>query len=79
VRIVEALTKEHAKTSLGAHLRTVQRVKTNKATVSCEEEVCIWTGQAGEGVERSTVYRHEDGRGEARLREEFDPMDIVVI
>jgi hypothetical protein len=79
VRIVEALTKEHAKTSLWAHLRTVQRVETNKATISREEEVCIGTGQVGEGVERSTVYRHEDGRGEARFREEFDPVDIVVI
>jgi hypothetical protein len=54
-------------------------VETNKATIGREEEVCIGTGQAGEGVERSTVYRHEDGRGEARLREEFDPVDIVVI
>jgi hypothetical protein len=79
VGIVEALTKKHAQTSLRAHLRTVQRVETNKATVSREEEVCIRTGQAGEGVERSTVYRHEDRGGEARLREEFNPVDIVVI
>jgi hypothetical protein len=79
VRIVEALTKEHAKTPLWAHLRTVQRVETNQATISREEEVGIGTGQTGEGVERSTVYRHKDGRGEMRLREEFDPVDIVVI
>jgi hypothetical protein len=47
--------------------------------VGREEEVCIGTGQAGEGVESGTVYRHEDRRGEARLREELDPVDIVVI
>jgi hypothetical protein len=77
--IVETLTEEHAQTSLRAHLRTVQRVETNETTVSREEEVGIRTGQAGEGVERSTVDRHEDGGGEARLREEFNPVDIVVI
>jgi hypothetical protein len=54
-------------------------VETDKATVGREEEVCIRTGQAGEGVESSIVYRHKDGRGEARLREELDPVDIVVI
>jgi hypothetical protein len=71
VRIVEVLTKEHTKTSLWAHLRMVHRVKTNKATIGREEEVCIGTSQAGEGVECSTVYCYEDGRGEARLREEY--------
>jgi hypothetical protein len=54
-------------------------METDKTTIGGEEEICIGTGQAGEGVEGSTVDSHKDGRGEARLREELDPVDIVVI
>jgi hypothetical protein len=77
--IVDTLTEEHAQTSLRAHLRTVQRVETNETTVSREEEVGIRTGQARKGIERSTIDSHEDGGGKARLGEEFNPVDIVVI
>jgi hypothetical protein len=54
-------------------------VKADEATIGREEEICIGTGQAGEGVEGSAVYSHKDWRGEARLWEELDPMNIVVI
>jgi hypothetical protein len=50
-----------------------------EATISCKEEIGIGTIQTGEGVESGTVYSNKDGRREARLREELDPMNIVVI
>jgi hypothetical protein len=49
------------------------------ATISCKEEIGIGTIQTGEGVESGTVHSNKDGRREARLREELDPMNIVVI
>jgi hypothetical protein len=54
-------------------------MEADKATIGREEEICVGTSQAGEGIEGSTVYSHKDWRGEARLREELDPVDIVVI
>jgi hypothetical protein len=77
--IVETLTEEHAQTSLRARLRTVQRVETNETTVSREEEIGIRTSQARQGIECNTINGHEDGGGKARLGEEFNPVDIVVI
>jgi hypothetical protein len=77
--IVDTLTEEHAQTSLRARLRTVQRVETNETTVGREEEIGIRTSQARKGIERNTINGHEDGGGKARLGEELNPVDIVVI
>jgi hypothetical protein len=54
-------------------------VEADKATIGREEEISVGTVQAGESVEGSAVYSNKDWRGEARLREELDPMNIVVI
>jgi hypothetical protein len=54
-------------------------VEAYEATVSCKEEVGIGTSQTGKGIESGTVHSNKDGRGETGLREEFNPMNIVVI
>jgi hypothetical protein len=54
-------------------------METDEATIGCKEEIGIGTVQAGKGVEGSAVYSYKDWRGEARLPEELDPMNIVVI
>jgi hypothetical protein len=54
-------------------------VEADEATIGREEEIGIGTVQTGKGVEGSTVHSNKDWRGEARLREELDPMNIVVI
>jgi hypothetical protein len=54
-------------------------METDEATIGCKEEIGIRTVQTGKGVEGSAVHSNENGRGEARLWEELDPMNIVVI
>jgi hypothetical protein len=54
-------------------------VEADEATIGREEEISVGTIQAGEGVKGSAVYSNKDWRGEARLRKELDPMNIVVI
>jgi hypothetical protein len=54
-------------------------VEAYEATISCKEEIGIGTIQMGEGVKSGTVHSNKDGRREVRLREELDPMNIVVI
>jgi hypothetical protein len=54
-------------------------VEAYEATISCKEEIGIGTVQTGEGVEGGAVHSNKDRRREARLREELDPMNIVVI
>jgi hypothetical protein len=54
-------------------------VEADEATIGREKEIGVGTVQMGKGVEGSTVHSNKDWRGEARLREELDPMNIVVI
>jgi hypothetical protein len=54
-------------------------VETDEAMIGCEEEIGIGTVQTGEGIEGSAIHCDKDGRGEVGLREELDPMNIVVI
>jgi hypothetical protein len=54
-------------------------VEAYKATISCKEEIGIGTIQTGKGIESGTIHSDKDRRGEMRLWEEFNPMDIVVI
>jgi hypothetical protein len=54
-------------------------VEAYEATISCKEEIGVGTTQTRKGVESGTVHSDKDGRRETRLREEFDPMNIVVI
>jgi hypothetical protein len=54
-------------------------VEADEVMIGPEEEISVGTVQAGEGVEGSAVYSNKDWRGEARLRKELDPMNIVVI
>jgi hypothetical protein len=50
-----------------------------EATIGCKEEIGIRTIQTRKSVESGTIHSDKDGRGETRLREEFNPMNIVVI
>jgi hypothetical protein len=54
-------------------------VEADEAMIGCEEKIGIGTVQMGKGVEGSAVHSNKDWRGEARLREELNPMNIVVI
>jgi hypothetical protein len=54
-------------------------VETDEATIGRKEKIGIGTVQTGKGVEGSTIHSNKDGRREAGLREELDPMNIVVI
>jgi hypothetical protein len=54
-------------------------VEAYEATISCKEEIGVGTIQMGKGVECGTIHSDKDGRGETRLQEEFNPMNIVVI
>jgi hypothetical protein len=54
-------------------------VETDEATIGCKEKIGIGTVQMGKGVEGSAIHSNEDRRREAGLREELDPMNIVVI
>jgi hypothetical protein len=79
MRVVETLTKQHPETSLRTNVRIMQSMETYEATIRCKQEVGIRTSQMREGVESCTVHGDKDRRGETRLREEFDPIYIVVI
>jgi hypothetical protein len=79
MRVVETLTKQHPETSSRTNFGMVQSMKTYEATIRGKEEVSIRTSQTRECVEGRAIYGDEDRRGETRLREEFDPMYIVVI
>jgi hypothetical protein len=50
-----------------------------EATISRKEEIGVRTTQTRKGVKSGTIHNDKDGGGETRLREEFDPMNIVVI
>jgi hypothetical protein len=78
MRVVETLTKQHPETSLRTNFGTMQSMETYEATIRCKEEIGIGTSQMREGIESCTVHGDEDRGGETRLREEFDPMNIVV-
>jgi hypothetical protein len=54
-------------------------VETDEATISCKEKISIGTVQTGEGVEGGAIHSNKDRRREAGLREELNPMNIVVI
>jgi hypothetical protein len=79
MRIIQALAEQHPETSLRTNFGTMKRVETYETTISCKEEIGVRTIQTGKGVERGTIHSDKDGRGETRLREEFNPMNIVVI
>jgi hypothetical protein len=54
-------------------------VETDEATISCKEKIGIGTVQTGKGVEGGAIHSNKDGRREAGLREELDPMNVMVI
>jgi hypothetical protein len=54
-------------------------VETDEAMISCKEKIGIGTIQTGKGVEGSAIHSNKDGRREAGLWEELNPMNIVVI
>jgi hypothetical protein len=54
-------------------------VETDKTTIGSKEEIGIGTGQTGESIKGSAIDSHKDWRGEAGLREELNPVDVVVI
>jgi hypothetical protein len=57
----------------------MQGVKTDKTSTRRKEQVGIGTSQARQSIERDTVDGRKDQSGETRLREELNPMRIVVI
>jgi hypothetical protein len=57
----------------------MQDMVTNEATTCCKEQVSIGTGQTRERVECNTINGDENWSGKARLREELNPMNIVVV
>jgi hypothetical protein len=54
-------------------------LETYKATIGSEAEVGVGTSQPRQSVEGHTVYSNEDGRGETRLRIEFNPMGVMIV
>jgi hypothetical protein len=79
MRIIQTLTEQHPEISLRTNGRMMQSMEAYEATISCKEEVGVRTSQMRDGVESCTIHSDKDRRGEMRLREEFDPMYIVVI
>jgi CobQ-like glutamine amidotransferase family enzyme len=57
----------------------VHSLKTDEATVRCEEEVSIRTCQTREHVKGGTIYCYENRGRKTRLGKELDPVDVVVI
>jgi hypothetical protein len=54
-------------------------LKTDEAAVRGEEQVSIGTSQTRKCVESDTIDGYENRRGKARLREELDPVDVMII
>jgi hypothetical protein len=79
MRIVQALTEQHPETCLRTDGGMMKSMEAYEATISCKEEISVGTIQTRKGVESGTIHSDKDRRGEMRLREEFDPMNIVVI
>jgi hypothetical protein len=50
-----------------------------EATVGSKEQVRVGTGQTRQHVKSYTIDSREDGGREARLGEELDPVDVMVI
>jgi hypothetical protein len=57
----------------------MQDIKTNKATTRCEEQVSVGTHQTRERVKCDAVNGHKDRSREMRLREELDPMCVMIV
>jgi hypothetical protein len=79
MRIIQTFAKEHPVTTLGTALRTMQGVMTDEAAVGREEQISVGTSQSGQSVKCYTVYSRKDRSRETGLREELDPVRVVVI
>jgi hypothetical protein len=66
--IIQPLTEQHAKTTLGTNLGTMHSLEAYETAISGETKVGIGTSQTGQGIERHTVDSNEDGRREVGLR-----------
>jgi hypothetical protein len=54
-------------------------LKADEAMIRCKEKVSIGTSQTRERIKDDTIYGYENRGRKARLGEELDPIDIVVI
>jgi hypothetical protein len=77
--IIQPLTEQHAQTALGTNLSTMHSLKAYETAIGSETKVGVGTSQTRQGVERHTVDSNEDGRREAGLRIEFNPVRVMVI
>jgi hypothetical protein len=64
---------------LGENIGTVHGLKADEAAIRGEEKVGIRASQARKHIKSDTIDGDKNRRGEARLEEELDPVDIMVI
>jgi hypothetical protein len=57
----------------------MQSVVANEAMICCKEQISVGTGQTRQHIKSHAVNGRKDRSGEMGLREELDPMSIVIV
>jgi hypothetical protein len=73
------LTEQHPEATLETILRPMQSMVANETTICCKEQISVGTSQTRQHVKSYAVNGREDRRGEMGLREELEPMSIVIV